>query len=127
MAALLDIPADEPMFVQHATGTDPDTGRTVITHRMLPFTVAEGTSLEAEPFPDRPALLAILAKAYGKLTVAEYVRLLMPQPDESATLDLIDGTPILETTRITSAVGRPVLAETERASGDGIQNGYRLT
>jgi DNA-binding GntR family transcriptional regulator len=51
----------------------------------------------------------------------------MPQPDESATLDLIDGTPILETTRITSAGGRPVLAETERTSGDGIQNGYHLT
>jgi GntR family transcriptional regulator len=127
MAALLDIPADEPMFVQDATGTDPGTGRTVLTRRMLPFTVAEGTPLETEPFPDRPALLAILAKAHGKLTVAEYVRPLMPQPDESATLDLIDGTPILETTRITSADGRPVLAETERTSGDGTQNGYRMS
>ena len=126
MAALLGIPADEPMFV-HATGTDPDTGRTVITHRMLPFTAAEGTPLQKEPFPDRPALLATLAKAHGKLTVAEYIRPLMPQPDESATLDLIDGTPILETTRITSAGGRPVLAETERTSSDGVQNGYRLS
>ena len=83
--------------------------------------------METEPFPERAELLAILAKAHGELTAAEYVRPLMPTPDEATTLDLIDGTPILETTRITSAGGRPVLVETECTSGDGIQHGYRLS
>ena len=126
LAELLNLDADEPTFVQAVTGTDPDTGRTVIARRILPFSAAEFTTLETECFPDRPELLAILTKAHGKLATAEYVRPLMPAPDEAAALALIDGTPILETTRITSAGGKGVLAEIERTGGDGIQHAYRL-
>jgi hypothetical protein len=43
--------------------------------------------------------VAILTKAHRKLTPAEYIRPLIPTPDEITALDLIDGTPILETTR----------------------------
>jgi GntR family transcriptional regulator len=126
IAELLGVAADEPAFAQDATGTDPVAGRTVLTRRILPFSVAENTPLHMESFPNRAELLAILTQAYGDLSAVEYVRPLMPAPDEATALDLIEGTPILETTRITSAAGRPVLAETERTSGDSTQNGYRL-
>jgi GntR family transcriptional regulator len=126
IAALLGMDADEPAFVQDATGTDPATGRRVLTRRILPFTVAENTPLHMAQFPERAELLTILTQAYGELSATEYVRPLMPAPDEATALDLIEGTPILETTRITSAGRRPVLAETERTSGDSTQNGYRI-
>jgi hypothetical protein len=42
--------------------------------------------------------VAILTKAHRKLTTAEYIRPPIPTPDEITALDLIDGTPILETT-----------------------------
>lgn len=126
LAELLGLPADEPTFVQVVTGTDPDTGRKVTARRILPFSACEGSSLETEPFPDRPELLEMLAKAHRKLTAAEYVRPVMPTPDETTALDLIDGTPILEITRVTHAGRRGVLAEIERTGGDGIQHAYRL-
>lgn len=127
LADLLDLDADEPTFVQVLHGTDPDTGRRVISRRVLPFSACERTSLETEPFPGRPELLAILAKAHKELAAAEYIRPLIPAPDDATTLDLPEGTPILETTRITLAGGKGVLAEIERTGGDGIQHGYRLT
>lgn len=127
LAELLGIDADEPTFVQVVTGTDPDTGRKVIARRILPFSACPDGDLEIQSFPDRPRLLEILAKAHRALTAAEYVRPLMPAPDEATTLELTDGTPILETTRITHAGRKGVLAEIERTGGDGIQHAYRLT
>ena len=126
LADLFLVDADEPTFVQVLHGIDPDTGHTVITRRILPFSACEGTSLETEPFPDRPELLAILSKAHGKLKATEYVRPMNPTPDDATTLDLPEGVPILETTRLTHAGGRGVLAEIERTGGDGIQHAYNL-
>ncbi|WP_194921440.1 GntR family transcriptional regulator [Catenulispora rubra] len=127
LADLLDLDADEPTFVQEVRGTDPETGRTVTVRRILPFSACEGTSLETKSFPDRPELLATLTKAHGKLTTAEYIRPLIPAPDDATALDLPEGTPILETTRITHAGAKGVLAEIERAGGDGIQHAYCLS
>jgi GntR family transcriptional regulator len=123
-AALLDIGENDPMFVQDQASCEDGTGRKVLTRRMLPFAAAEGTALQAEPFPDRAALLASLAGAHGKLTAVEYVRSRMPSPDETAALGLSDITPILETTLVTFAKGRPLLAETERTSAEGVQLAY---
>jgi GntR family transcriptional regulator len=122
LADLLGLDADEPTFVQVLHGTDPDTGRKVIARRILPSSACEGTSLETQSFPDRPELLAILTKAHRKLMAAEYVRPLIPAPDDATTLDLPEGIPILETSHITHAGRKGVLAEIERTGGEGIQH-----
>jgi GntR family transcriptional regulator len=123
-AALLDIPENDPLFIQDHALTEDGTGRRILTRRVLPFATAEGTALQAEPFPERRELLAILAQAYGKLTAVEYVRARMPSPEETAALELADIMPLLETTLLTSAKGRPLMAETERTSAEGIQLAY---
>jgi hypothetical protein len=97
IADLLSIDADEPMFVQALTGTDPATGRTVITHRMLPFSTVADTPLQQATtelgFPARANLMAMLADHYCQLSAVENVRPLMPAPDEATTLGLIEGAP----------------------------------
>ena len=99
----------------------------MIARRIRPFSACEQTSLETEPFPDRPELLATLTKAHRKLTTAKYIRPVNAAPDDAAILDLNEGTPILKTTRITYAGRTGALVEIERTSGDGIQHAYRLT
>lgn len=126
LAELLNLDADEPTFVQVECGTDPDTGHKVITRRIPPFSACEHTSLETESFPQRSDLLAILTKTHGQLTAAEYIRPRIPSPDDARTLDLSEGTPILEATRITHAEHRGVLAEIEHTGGNGIQFAYRI-
>ena len=116
------------MFVQDVTGIDPATHRPVTTRRMLPFSIAEHTpAWKPSPSPNAPSSWPSSQRRTGNSPPPSKYVSLMPTPDEATTLDLIDGTPILETTRITSAGGRPVLVETECTSGDGIQHGYRLS
>src|SRR5262249_28031597 len=117
LADLLGIPADEPTFVAERAYFDEQTGDLTLYRSVLPFSVAEGTPLEQTPCPERPGLLPPLTDAYGEPEWWEYVRARMPQPDETTALNLPDGTPILETTRILRNAERPTLAETERRSG----------
>jgi GntR family transcriptional regulator len=126
ISELLNIEAGHPLFVEDTTSAEDETGRRVLTRRSLPFSTAEGTNLQTEPFPDHDALIRILTAAAGKLAAVEYVRSRMPSPDEAASLELSDITPILETTRVYSAKTRPLFATTERTSAEGIQLSYRV-
>jgi len=123
-AALLGIAEGSALYVWDAIATEPVTGRRVLTRTLLPFAAAEGTSLETDPFPERAAMLAALSARHGKLTANERVTARMPTPDETTALALPDITPILETTLVTAAKGRTVLAETETISAEGIQLVY---
>jgi GntR family transcriptional regulator len=127
IAHLLGISTDEPTFVEERTHTDPDTDDTALYQRILPFTVAETTTLEETPYPDRPDLLRTLADAYGPFAWTEYVRARMPHPEEAAALNTAVGTPIIETIRIATADDRPLIAETERRNADTVQYAYPLS
>ena len=123
-AALTGIPEGSAMYVCETTATDPTAGRRVRTRTLLPFTAAEGTTLETDPFPQRPALLAALSGRHGKLTATEHVTARMPTPDESKALALPDITPILETVVVTASKSRTILAEFEITSAEGIRYAY---
>ncbi|MBS2554432.1 GntR family transcriptional regulator [Catenulispora sp. NL8] len=123
-AALIGVPEGSALYICEATATDPTTGRRVLTRTVLPFTAAEGTELEADPFPERPAQLARLSARHGKLTATEYVQARMPTPNETTALALPDITPLLETTLVTVAKGKTVLAETETTSAEGNRLAY---
>ncbi|MEY9926971.1 GntR family transcriptional regulator [Catenulispora sp. GP43] len=125
-AALIDVPEGSALYVCEATGVEPANGRRVLTRTLLPFAAAEGTGLETDPFPERPALLSALSARHGKLAAKELVAARMPTPDESKALALPDITPILETTLVTSAKGRTVLAETETTSAEAIRLAYAI-
>lgn len=128
IAALLGIPADEPTFVEERTHTDPETDDIALYQRIVPFTVAEGTSLEEAPYPERPDLLHTLTDAYGPLTWTEYIHARMPQANEATALNAREGTPIIETIRVAiTADDRPILAETERRNADATQYAYPLS
>lgn len=123
-AALLGLHEGSALYVRETTATEPTTGHRVLTRTLLPFTAAEGTTLETDPFPERPTLLAALSARHGKLTAKEHVAARMPTPDETTALALPDITPILETTLVTIAKGQVVLTETESTSAEGIRLVY---
>jgi GntR family transcriptional regulator len=126
LAALLGTEVHEPVFIQDQTAQDLATGRTVLTRRILPFTVAEGTSLETEPYPERAQLLSILSGAYGELSAQLHTRAYLPHPDEATALNILEAAPVLETTWTTTAPdGRVLLAETETANAEGVHYAYR--
>jgi len=125
VAALLGIQTGEPLFIQDQTAQDLATGRNVLTCRILPFSVAESTSLETSPYPDRTELLAILREAYGELSTRISTRAYLPHPDEATALNMLDATPVLETTWATSDTdGRILLAETECANAESVHYTY---
>lgn len=126
LAALLGIEQHEPMFVLDQPAQDLATGRTVLTRRILPFSVAEGTTLETEPYPERAELLSILRQKYGEPSPTLHTRAYLPYPDEAAALGMLEATPALETMWLSvSADGRRLLAETERANAEGVQYAYQ--
>jgi len=123
-AALISVPEGSALYVCQTTAVEPTTGRRVLTRTLLPFTAAEHTRLEADPFPERPALLATLSARHGKLTATELVGARMPNPDETKALALPDITPILETVVVTASKSRTILAEFEITSAEGIRYAY---
>jgi GntR family transcriptional regulator len=128
LAALLGIQVYEPLFIRDQTAQDLATGRTVLTRRILPFTVAEGTSLETNPYPNRTELVAILGEAYGELSTRISTRAYLPHPDEATTLSMLDATPVLEITWTTQdSDGRILLAETETANAEAVHYIYEMS
>lgn len=126
LAALLGVDEHEPLYVLDQTATDDVTGRTVLTRRILPSTAAEDITLETQPHPNRSELLRVLRDKHGELTTLLLTRAYLPRPDEAATLDMPEATPVLETIWLSTDLdGHPVLVETERASGDNSQYEYR--
>lgn len=126
---LLDLGEEEDLFgcdrllIESATGT-----RTM--HRMLiPFEVAESVpALAKEPGQQPTAAYAALAKAGHKLWWSETVRARMPVPDERATLQLPDATPILHLSRVTHGTDdRPLVLEELRIGADRAEAAYRIT
>ncbi|WP_194906137.1 GntR family transcriptional regulator [Catenulispora rubra] len=123
-AELLGISEDDPMFVLELPTIEDGTGRKVLTRRLLPVAITANTPLATDHFPERSALLTALTERHGKLSAIEYVRTRMPNPDETTALELSDITPLLETILVTSAKRGPVLAESERTSGEAVQLSY---
>jgi len=119
-ATLIDVPEGSALYVRQTTGIEPTTGRRVLTRSLLPFAAAEGTPLETNPFPERPALLAALHARHGKTTGTEHVGARMPTPDEAKALALPDIMPVFETTLVTTAKSKTVLAETEVFSAENV-------
>ena len=124
MAALLGIAEDEPLFVVEVPAAEEGTGRAILIRRMIPIEATDGHA--PDPDADTATLLAMLTKRHGKPSLTEYVGSRMPNPDERKRLGLSDAVPIFETTRVATAKGRTIYAETQRMSTVGVQLAYPM-
>jgi GntR family transcriptional regulator len=128
LAGLLAIPPGEPLLVRQTLQAAAD-GLRRLARLCMPFSVAAHT-----PWADDPHLLAAadvyrhFTRAGHVLTVTEYVRARMPIGDETTTLAVPAGTPLLIATRVTSAtIGgtcRPLALHETSIRADHIQLAY---
>jgi GntR family transcriptional regulator len=126
-APLLSLQEGEALFGVDRLLTEAATGARVLHQTLIPFATAEGTPLAENPDTEPADIYSLLTEAGHTLWWSETVRARMPLPDERATLQLHDATPLLETTRVTHGTkDHPLILETLRSSADRTQLGYRI-
>jgi GntR family transcriptional regulator len=113
----LALTSDEPVFVRERLLAHPDGARASLTV-FVPFAVCvDVPGIEADPFADPADLYAALTAAGQVLTWRDTITARMPTPDEAATLELSEGTPVLLFTRTTYGTGeKPLLHEQTRTN-----------
>ncbi|MGH3905272.1 MAG: GntR family transcriptional regulator, partial [Pseudonocardiaceae bacterium] len=140
LALSLGVPEHTPVFVhdrllEHqpdptpgTSGAGPDARRLI--HRLyLPLaTCTDIPALTEDPFRTPEDLYTLLTEAGRELRWIEHVRATTPTPDDTTTLTLPTGTPVLITRRVsTSPDGRPIAMEETRRSAADTQLTYPQT
>ncbi|MFJ2301168.1 GntR family transcriptional regulator [Streptomyces sp. NPDC087787] len=126
---LLQLGEEEALFGCDRLLTDPGTGTRAMHRTLIPFEIAEAVPLLGkEPCKPPAAIYWVLTQAGHKLSWTETVRARMPLPDERATLQLPDATPILHMARVTHGTDdRPLILEELRIGADRAELSYRIT
>ncbi|MFJ4513921.1 GntR family transcriptional regulator [Streptomyces sp. NPDC088816] len=126
---LLQLGEEEALFGCDRLLTDPSTGTRAMHRTLIPFEIAEAVPLLGkEPCKPPAAIYWVLTQAGHKLSWTETVRARMPLPDERATLQLPDATPILHMARVTHGTDdRPLIIEELRIGADRAELAYRIT
>ncbi|GFE04961.1 hypothetical protein Scani_12290 [Streptomyces caniferus] len=103
-------------------------GTAGVSGRLRHGAVRTRPNSSAKPRTEPEQIYAILTAAGHKLTWDETVSARMPLPDERATLQIPDATPIVHATRVTLGTDqRPLILEDLRAGADRTQLAYRIT
>ncbi|MFF6880197.1 GntR family transcriptional regulator [Streptomyces sp. NPDC012474] len=126
---LLNVGEEEELFGCDRLLADATTGTRAMHRTLIPFEVAETVPALAEAPGQRPtAVYEELTNAGHTLWWSESVRARMPLPDERATLQLPDATPILHLTRVTHGTDdRALILEELRIGADRAEAAYRIT
>ncbi|MEU3987162.1 GntR family transcriptional regulator [Streptomyces platensis] len=127
---LLELPEGEALFAVDRLLSDRHTETRALHRVLIPFATAanEAEQLGEAPDTEPEQIYAILTAAGHKLTWDETVSARMPLPDERATLQIPDATPIVHATRVTLGTDqRPLILEELRAGADRTQLAYRIT
>ncbi|MEU1180405.1 GntR family transcriptional regulator [Streptomyces sp. NPDC005820] len=126
---LLYLEEEEALFACDRLLADASTGARALHRVLIPFAVAEQVPELAEhPDTEPDRIYALLTKAGHTLSWFETVRARMPLPDERATLQAPDATPVLHLTRITHGNDdHPLILEELRLSADRAEVAYRIT
>ncbi len=137
LALSLGVPEHTPVFVYDrllthdstptpalAEGTG--TPRQMIHRLYLPVATCTGIpALTEDPFRAPDELYTLLAEAGRELRWVEHVRATIPTPEDTATLNIPRGLPVLITHRVaTDTEGRPVAMEETRRSAEDTQLTY---
>lgn len=130
-AGLLGIPAGEPLLVRAVTQQSGGLRRA--SHLYMPFSVVAGTPWADNPhLPPARQLHEHLAGTGLTLTWTERVRARMPVGDETTSLEVPPGVPLLIVLRLTQARGddgataAPLALEEIRHRGDQTELAYPL-
>ncbi|GAB2867378.1 GntR family transcriptional regulator [Streptomyces deserti] len=126
---LLGLGEEEALFGCDRLLIDKATGARAMHRTLIPVEVAEAVPLLAEEPGKRPAAIyGVLTTDGHKLWWSEKVRARMPLPDERATLQLPDATPILHLARVTHGTDdRPLILEELRIGADRAELAFRIT
>jgi len=140
LALSLGVPEHTPLFVYHrllhhhsTTETTPDNrdgnGQRMIHRLYLPAaTCTDIPALADDPFRDPGELYALLTQAGQTLHWVEHVRATTPTPEDTTTLHIPPGLPVLITRRITTNTHtRPLAMEETRRNADNTQLSYPQT
>lgn len=140
LALSLGVPEHTPVFVYdrlltHDSTPTPTlaagagTPRRMIHRLYLPVaTCTDIPTLTADPFRTPDELYTLLAEAGRESRWVEHVRATIPTPDDTTTLHIPTGLPVLITRRVaTDADGRPVAMEETRRSAEDTQLSYPQT
>lgn len=137
LALSLGVPEHTPVFVYHrllehhpdptpgASDAGPDARRMI--HRFyLPVSTCIGIpALTENPFRCPEDLYTLLTHAGWDLRWVEHVRATTPTPEDTTTLAIPTGSPVLITRRVsTTSDGRPVALEETRRSAEDTQLSY---
>ncbi|WP_344961571.1 GntR family transcriptional regulator [Streptomyces thioluteus] len=125
---LLELAEGEALFGADRLLTDPATHARARHRTLIPFATADGTPLADTPDASPESVYTVLTEAGHELTWTETVSARMPQPDERATLELPEATPVIVATRITHGTdGQALILEELVTSATQAQFTYRLT
>lgn len=125
---LLALGEEGALFTCDRLLTDPASGTRAMHRTLIPFEVAQGTSLAEAPNTPPASAYEILTQAGHKLWWSETVRARMPLPDERGALQLPDATPVLYLARVTHGTDdRPLILEELRVGADRAELTYRIT
>jgi GntR family transcriptional regulator len=140
LALSLGVPEHTPVFVYdrlltHDSTPTPTladgegTPRRMIHRLYLPAaTCTDIPALTADPFRTPDELYTLLAQAGCELRWVEHVRATIPTPDDTTTLHIPTGLPVLITRRITTDThARPLAMEETRRSAEDTQLTYPQT
>lgn len=137
LALSLGVPEHTPLFVydrllaphpDHATA--PGAGKRRMLHRLyLPLsTCTTVPALAEDPFRTPDQLYTLLTEAGHELRWVEHLRATIPTPDDTTSLRIPTGAPVLITRRITTDThGRALAMEETRRSAEDTQLTYPLT
>ncbi|MGH4017078.1 MAG: GntR family transcriptional regulator [Pseudonocardiaceae bacterium] len=130
LALSLGVPEHTPVFVydrllahqaDHGPSASGGAQRRLIHRLYLPLaTCTDIPALTEDPFRTPDELYTLLAEAGRELRWTEHIRATTPTPDDTTTLSIPTGTPVLITRRVTTSPdGRPVaMEETRRSAAD---------
>ncbi|MFF3893449.1 GntR family transcriptional regulator [Streptomyces sp. NPDC001812] len=126
---LLQLAEEEALFGCDRLLNALDTGTRAMHRTLIPFEVAEAVPLLGKEPCQRPAAIYRLLTQDGHtLWWSETVRARMPLPDERATLQLPDATPVLHLSRVAHGTDdRPLILEELRVGADRAEVAYRIT
>nr|ASV46835.1 GntR family transcriptional regulator [uncultured bacterium] len=140
LALSLGVPEHTPVFVYDRLLTHEDTPTPTLAdgagtprrmiHRLyLPVSTCTGIpALTQDPFRTPDQLYTLLAEAGRELRWIEHVRATIPTPDDTTTLHIPTGLPVLITRRVgTDPDARPIAMEETRRSAENTQLSYLQT
>lgn len=127
VARAIGVPEHTPLFASDRLMGNA-AGARILVRTYLPFSTAvEIPALEENPFVSAGQVYQATRAAGIEPEFNDYITARNPTPDDTATLRIPDGTPMLVTRRVASHNGRPLVMQETHRSAEDTQLHYQPT